>query len=132
MPGAVATATVTAVMPAGLFTKFSLQIQRKANVNEYANGETQAGALVGAEKRRWEAARRMTASALVALESFYASQNGMQLPFYVYDTTIPGVTWDSTGVATTGRYSVCFDNPEWSHSVGLGRGDSPFSFTEIA
>ena len=132
MPGAVVVATVSAVMPFSLFTKFSIQIQRKANINYYANGESQAGALVGAERRHWDVAKRLTGPVLATLAAFFVGRNGKQRPFYIYDITLTGVVWDNTGVLTTGRYAVCFDNDTWSHSIGLGRANTgPFSFTEI-
>lgn len=132
MPGSVVTATVSEVMPFELFTKFSLQIQRKANVNEYSDGAMQSGALVGSERRRWDIAQRLSASELTSLFNFYVAQNGKQLPFYIYDVTLPGVNWDATGILTTGRYPVRFDTDQWSHAVQIGRADTPFSFIEIA
>jgi len=131
MPGAVVTATVSAVMPFSLFTKFSSQMQYKGLSNTYANGEYQSSVLVSSVRRRWDLAKRLNAAFLIALKAFYVTQNGRQIPFYVYDVTLVGVVWDNTGAATTGRYAVCFDSG-WSDSIGLGRGDTSFSITEIA
>jgi len=131
MPGAVVTATVSTVMPFSLFAKFTAELQYKSLSNGYANGEYQSASLVGSARRRWDLAKRLASTDLAALKAFYLARNGRQIPFYVYDVSENGVAWDNTGVATTGRYAVCFDSG-WSETIGLGRGDAPFSITEIA
>lgn len=131
MPGAVVTATPSGVLPHPLFTKYALQIQRRANVNEYLDGTTQAAALVGAERRRWDLEQRLTAALLADLETFFEDHNGKQIPFYFYDTTIPGTVYDATGVATTGRVAVTFDTDSYSHTLSPGRASSPFALIEV-
>lgn len=131
MPGAVVTATVSAVMPFTLFKKFTRQEQYKSLSNGYSNGEYQSSAMVGSTRRRWDLSKRLAASDLSTLEAFYVAQNGRQIPFYIYDIMTPGVVWDNTGVVTTGRASVCFDS-SLTETIGVGRGDVPFSITEIS
>jgi len=117
-------------MPFSLFTKFSLQLGYKSIENRYANGEYQTSSLVGSSRRSWNLAKRLGAAEFMALGAFYTAQNGRQIPFYIYDVTIPGVVWDDDGSATLGRYVVRFDSP-WSDTVGIGRGDCTFSIIEV-
>ena len=132
MPGAVVTAgALSTVMPFALYTKFSESTQYKCIINDYADGGRQVSPLVESVRRSWSLAQRLTTSQVSALKAFFMSHNGRQLPFYIYDITQAGVTWDSTGVLTTGRVSVCF-NSGWSDSVQLGRNGVTFSLIEIA
>lgn len=119
-------------MPFHLFTQYTLQYQRRANVNWYSNGESQAGALVGAERRLWDLAQRLTATPLAALQALYVAQNGQQIPMWFYDTTIAGTVYDATGVLTAGRVAVTFHNDTYSHTLGLGRASSLFALIEVA
>jgi hypothetical protein len=66
----------------------------------------------------------LTPTSLVALRNSFDARNGSAEPFYFfgpYDTN-PKSSYDPTGVATVGRYTVRF-NGDWQQSSGPGRSD---------
>ena len=74
-----------------------------------------------------------TRAASDALRDFFEARGGPTEPFYFYDPyeTNPKFSWDPTGAATTGRYTVRFDG-EWSQTVGPGRSDVSIELIELA
>jgi len=128
MPGNVATATASIVMPLVLCSSFQRSETWKSNVNGYANGEHEAASLVTNSRRVWELTVPMAAAALVALRDFFDARNGQQLPFYFYDTH-EGV-YDDTGTLANGRYLVRFASA-WSHSRQVGRQPASISLIEL-
>lgn len=81
---------------------------------------------------------RLTASALVALRTFYENLNGPLEPFFWYNPMEPapgqppGSNYDATGFSMQGRHTVCFLSTSWSESTPLGRSTSSFSLVERA
>jgi hypothetical protein len=67
------------------------------------------------------------------LRDFYNARNGPQEAFYFYDPfeTVPKFSYDPTGVATAGRYTVRFDSP-WQQSGGPARLDVQLAVVQIA
>ena len=128
MPGNVATATASLVMPLVLCSSFQRSERWKSHVNGYANGEHEAASLVTNSRRAWDLTIPLAPAALAALRDFFDARNGQQQPFYFYDTH-EGV-YDATGVLANGRYIVRFASA-WSHVRQLGRQPANFSLIEI-
>jgi hypothetical protein len=84
-------------------------------------------------RRWWRQAKRFTPAALGTLRNFFDARNGSAEPFYYYDPydTSPKLSYDSTGVATVGRYIVRF-NGDWQQSSGPGRSDTQIELLELA
>ena len=84
-------------------------------------------------RKRLRLAKRLPPTPLQTLRDFYDARSGPTEPFYFYDPyeTNPKFSWDPTGIATTGRYTVRFDG-EWSQTVGLGRSDVSIELIELA
>lgn len=133
MPGSVANAAPTLVMPRFLCAAFQHTREYQVLVNEYKNGEVQTNALTADSRKRWQLSVRLTPTAIAALFAFYVSMNGPQGEFYFYDfyETDPQFSYDATGVATTGRYTVRFDSP-WQQASFPARSQSDFILQEIA
>ena len=87
-----------------------------------------AGARTFSVRRTW-----MNDTQRLALRNFYDARNGTHEPFYFCDPyeTSPKFTYDPTGVAVTGRYTVRF-NSDWSQSVTPGRSDVQIEIIELA
>ena len=133
MPGSVQIAAPAEVMPWGLCRAFTHSREFAAVENEYKNGEWQRGLLVAISRKRWSIARRLAPDALEELREFYEDRSGPQEPFYFYDPwdTSPKFSYDPTGVATTGRYTVRFDG-FWEQTSGMGRADVQVDLVQLA
>jgi hypothetical protein len=128
MPGNVATATASSVMPLVLCSSFQRSESWKSNANSYANGEHEAASLVTNSRRVWELTIPLASAALATLRDFYDGRKGEQLPFYFYDTHEGA--YDATGTLANGRYIVRFARP-WSHARAIGRMPASISLIEI-
>ncbi len=133
MPGSVASAAPSTVMPWRLCKAFTHDREFAVEENEYRNGESQRGRLSDTSRKRWRLAQRLTPAELDELRDHFEARHGMLEPFYVYDVweTDPKFSYDETGVSVTGRYTVRYDSP-WQQAVGMGRTDVDFGFREIA
>jgi phage-related protein len=133
MPGSVANAAPTTVMPNSLSRAFVHTREYPVIDNEYRNGESQRSAQATTSRKKWTLTKRLTPSQLAALRTFYDARNGTHEPFYFYDPyeTNPKFAYDPTGVAVAGRYIVRF-NSDWSQSVTPGRSDVQLELIELA
>jgi hypothetical protein len=133
MPGSVQNAAPTAVLPITISRAFSHTREFPVIDNEYRNGESQRSVDAATSRKRWMLAKRLTAAQLQTLREFYDARSGPLEPFYFYDPyeTNPKFSWDPTGQALNGRYTVRF-NSDWSQSVGLGRSDVQIELIELA
>jgi len=133
MPGSVQNAVPAAVLPHSLSRAFGHAREYIVIENEYRNGESQRSRLVETSRKRWRTARRLTPTLLGAFRDFYDNRSGPLEPFYFYDPwdTSPRFSYDPTGVATAGRYTVRFE-VAWEQSVGLRRTDLEISLIELA
>lgn len=133
MPGSVANASPATVMPNSLSRAFSHSRVYPIVENQYRNGESQRSALATASRKTWTLSKRLTPTQLAALRTFYDARNGSHEPFYFYDPyeTNPKFSFDPTGAALTGRYTVRF-NTELSQSVTPGRSDVQLELIELA
>ena len=133
MPGSVQSAAPATVLPNSLSRAFVHSREYPLLENEYRNGESQRSVQATNSRKRWRLAKRLTPALLQALRDFYDARNGPQEPFYFYDPyeTSPKFSYDPTGVATPGRYTVRFTG-EWSQTAGLGRSDMNVELIELA
>jgi len=133
MPGSVASAVPTTVLPQSLSRSFDHEREFPVVGNEYRNGESQRLFLAASSRKRWRQAKRLTAAQMATLRSFYLARKGPQEPFYIYDPwdTSPKFSWDATGVATVGRYTVRFGGA-FEQVMAIGRGEVSIEMIEIA
>jgi phage-related protein len=133
MPGNVANATPSVVLPQTLSRAFVHTREYPVIDNEYRNGESQRSAQAATSRKKWTLTKRVTPTQLRALLAFYDARNGTHEPFYFYDPyeTNPKFSYDPTGAAVTGRYTVRF-NSDWSESVAPGRSDVQVELIEVA
>lgn len=133
MPGSVPNATPATVLPWGLCKAFTPSRELAVRGNEYRNGESQRSRQVDTSRKSWAITRRLTTSELQALRNYYGARNGPVEPFYFYDhtETSPKFSYDPTGQAVIGRYTVRF-NGAWSQEVQLGRAEASFGIVQLA
>jgi phage-related protein len=133
MPASIQNAVPVAVLPQSLCRAFVHTREYPVIDNEYRNGESQRSVESATSRKRWRLAKRLTPAQLQALRSFYEARNGPAEPFYFYDPyeTNPKFSYDSTGQAVAGRYTVRF-NCEWSQSASPGRAEVVIELVEVA
>ncbi len=133
MPGSIQNAAPSTVLPQSLSRAFVHDRAYPVIENEYRNGESQRSALATTSRKQWRLAKRLTPAQLQALRDFYEARKGPHEPFYFYDPyeTNPKFSYDPTGQATQGRYTVRF-NGEWNQSAGPGRADVSIELIELA
>jgi phage-related protein len=132
MPGSVQNAVPSTVLPQTLCRAFARSQEYPVIDNEYRNGESQRSVQAANSRKRWRLAKRLTSAQLAALRDFYDARRGPIEPFYFYDPyeTAPKFSWDPTGQATVGRYTVRF-GCAWSQDVGLGRAEVEIDLVEV-
>src|SRR4051794_32193939 len=115
MPGSVANASPSAVMPLALARQFSEQRELPVRVNEYRDGTLHRTREASTSRRRFTATVRLDATNLIALQSFWATMRQSAF-FYYHLKETPSGGYDPTGVATAGRYTVRLATP-WAESM---------------
>jgi len=126
MPGNIAAPTPTLVMPQQLCTAFSESRNYEQLRNEYHDGTPQASQLAQASRRTWKLSRRLIASQLATLRTFWENVGGGLKPFLFYNPyegSPVGSNYDAAGVNPTGRYVAAFRN-NWMQTTGLSRTDA--------
>ena len=133
MPGSVQNTVPLTVLPQSLCRAFAHERAYPLVENKYRNGESQRSVQAATSRKRWRLAKRLTPAPLQALRGFYEARKGPTEPFYFYDPyeTSPKFSYDPTGQALAGRYTVRFEG-EWNQSVGLGRADVSIELIELA
>ena len=133
MPGSVQNAAPATVLPQSLCRAFVHERAYPLIENEYKNGESQRSVLATNSRKRWRLRKRLTPATLQALRNFYDARSGMFEAFYFYDPyeTIPKFSYDPTGLAVAGRYTVRFDCG-WSQSADPCRTDVEITLAELA
>jgi hypothetical protein len=132
MPGNVALATPSGVLPQSLSKAFQQTREYPVLANVYRNGEFQRSLLGGDSRKRWVVSKRLTATQLSALETFFNSHK-YSVPFYFYDPfeTDPFGYWNADGALNQGRFIVTFDG-QFSYELYAGRHNCDFSLIEVA
>ena len=138
LTGNVANAVPSGVMPASLCTAFTEMREYAALQNEYHDGTLERGLLAQTSRRTFKLTKRLSATDLATLKSFWDQKDGGMVPFFFYNPFDVasgqqiGSNWDSTGNSTQGRVTVVFRG-NWSQSTGLARTDIPqIELAEVA
>ena len=133
MPGSVDVAYPMTVLPWGLCKAFARSHEWPVALNEYSSGEAQRWYLAGSTRLSWQLSRALTAANLTILLEFWQDRDGPMEPFYFYDPwdTSPLFSYDATGVATAGRYTVRFDG-SWESTTGIARSIVPLKLVQLA
>jgi hypothetical protein len=133
MPGSVANAAPTTVLPRSLCSAYARAQEFPLLSNQYSDGAFQGTVQATVSRKRWIVSKRLPPDVLQELRAFYEARKGRTEPFYFYDPyeTSPKFSHDSTGVATAGRYTVRFDS-DWDQSTGTSRSDLAVSLIELA
>jgi len=133
MPGSVANAVPSTVLPWSLSRAFVRSQEYPVIANDYAGGESQRSVAASNSRKRWRLAKRLAPAQLQALRDFYDARKGAQEPFYFYDPweTNPKFSYDPTGQATQGRYTVRFEGA-WEQSAGIGLIEVSLELIELA
>ena len=127
MPGSVANAAPSTVMPFGACKAFSESRELAVRGNEYPDGTLQRVRQVATSRRSFSQTRRLAGSDLVALRTFWLTvRHGA---FYFYHSKEGA--YDATGVATAGRYTVRFEG-DWSQAMEIARGEVGLGLVEVA
>ena len=126
MPGNLMSAAPTAVMPESLCLSFVELREFVQLQNQYHDGTVQRSQLAQTSRRTFRLSKRLTASLLSALYSFWDSQNGGMTPFAFYNPFDVasgqqiGSNYDSTGNNTQGRVTVVFRG-NWAQATDVAR-----------
>jgi hypothetical protein len=113
-------------MPASLSTAFTESREYAQLQNQYRDGTIQRSQLAQTSRRTFRLSKRLDASVLSALYSFWVSQKGGLTPFAFYnpfEVTAGqqiGSNYDATGNSTQGRVTVVFRGP-WAQATDLAR-----------
>jgi hypothetical protein len=132
MPGLVASAAATEVMPATVSVAFERRQEFPLRSNTYVDGVFQASVQGTVSRKRWSLSKRLGYTALQILRTFYDARRGKTEAFFFYDPyeTSPKFTADPTGVATTGRYKARFDM-DWAQVTNAVRSDVDVTLIEV-
>jgi len=122
MPGNVAIAAPSGVMPYALCASFTESREYVQLQSQYHDGTVQRSQLATTSRRTFHLAQRLDATKAAALKAFWDGQQGGVVPFLFYNL-VEG-PYDPTGDATTGRYTVVFRN-NWQQTTSLARTDVP-------
>lgn len=126
MPGNLQQAAPNGVLPLSLCTAFTELREYAQLQNQYHDGTVQRSQLAQTSRRTFRLSKRLSASQLSALFSFWISQNGGLTPFAFYNPfDVPvgqqiGSNYDPTGNNTQGRVTAVFRG-NWSQATDLGR-----------
>jgi hypothetical protein len=142
MPGNVAGAVPSGVLPQVLCSAFSESRQFPMLAAGYHDGTTERSLIVdgvnGASSlRTWKLNAMLTAVQEAALIAFFESHEGGLIPFYFYNPVEAapgspfGSNWDGSGGAVTGRHTMAFRGG-WSETTGMPITAAGIEMVEIA
>lgn len=126
MPGNIQIAAPSGVMPASLCTAFTELREYVQLQNQYHDGTIQRSQLAQTSRRTFRLSKRLSASLLSTLYSFWVSHNAGLTPFVFYDPFDVGSgqqissNYDSTGSNTQGRVTVVFRG-NWTQATDIAR-----------
>jgi hypothetical protein len=113
-------------MPASLCTAFTELREYVQLQNQYHDGTIQRSQLAQTSRRTFRLSKRLSASVLSALYSFWVSQNAGLTPFAFYNPFDVasgqqiGSNYDPTGNNTQGRVTVVFRG-NWAQATDIAR-----------
>ena len=127
------------VMPFHLARAFKRTATMLVLANDYPNGEAQRSSLVSTSRSFWELdlalATTIGQDFIDELETHWKNHGGAKIPFTFYDTseTDPPYSYDITGIAATGKYTVRYDGLfQKTINIGQLRGSIPIRLVELA
>jgi hypothetical protein len=135
MPSDVIAAAPTDVLPLLVTAGLNETLRIEALVNVYVDGSSDRGPLQINPRKFFRCTVRLTpdgvgAATWTALWNFYRLHIGTPFYFYLLRETTPPFTYDATGQATAGRYTVVFDGP-YAETGFLGSCQASFGMREI-
>jgi phage-related protein len=133
MPGSVANAAPTTVLPWKLCQAFSRTSDWMLTLNTYRGGETQRTPLTTTSRLSWQITFGVNATDLAALLAFYQARKGSHQAFYFYDPLEYSTlfSYDPTGVSAVGRYTVRFEG-SWESTTNMPRSTVGIRLVQIA
>lgn len=132
MPGNVANAVASTVLPRPFCSVFTQSREWLALVNEYENGESQRHPKVATSRKSWQLTAMLTPTQLTALRTFIEARQFIEaFWFYDFTETVPRASYDATGTATVGRYKVVARGP-WKDTVTIPRSQADLQLIEVA
>jgi hypothetical protein len=128
MPGLVAAANPTTVLPAGLARALTeTRTFRTLISGPYNDGRDQRRSEALTSRKAWTLTRRLAYSDWLALRNFYLARRGPAEEFYFYPRV---ADHDPTGQSATGRYTVRFASA-LSGTYGVPRFEAAFELIEV-
>ena len=94
----------------GIYPKWIRREIKEARGNRVADAHETGGIDEDDIRYAWDLSINIQKSSLATHWSFIKARFGAGKAFYFYDLLNNGFVWDATGVFTTGRYLVRFDN----------------------
>src|ERR1035437_7287879 len=137
VPGNLVQSAPNGVMPASLCTAFTELREYVQLQNQFHDGTIQRSQLAQTSRRTFRLSKRLSASVLSALYSFWVSQTAGLTPFAFYNpfdvvaNQQIGSNYDSTGNNTQGRITVAFRG-NWAQSTDLARSNLQLELIEVA
>jgi phage-related protein len=133
MPASPQNAAPAAVLPPSLRRAFEHVREFAVSANEFVDGTSQPGLLANTSRRRWRLAKRLARAKMAELRAFYEARKGAHEAFCFCDPyeTNPRFSYDATGAAIQGRYTVRFEGG-WSQAMGLARREVEIQLVEVA
>jgi hypothetical protein len=131
MPNDVVVTAPADVLPAGLASQFQIDERLESFDNKYPDGSSDRLNLANLPRHYFTLVRPVNGAQWRALRDFYFAHVALPFFFYVPRETVPPYSFDPTGAATDGRYTVVFDSP-WSETLGVGRSSAQFTLREVA
>lgn len=129
MPGTIAAATATTVLPWKGALAFSEARRWPQKVSQpYSDGRVNLRMQANIDRREWRISRRLDYSEWETLRDFYSARDGAAESFYFYATL---ATHDETGESLTGRYLVRFQGA-LPMTYNLGYISTDFRLVEVA
>lgn len=117
-------------MPYSLCTAFAESREFVELQAQYHDGTTERSQLAQTSRKTFKLDKRLPATLMVALKSFWDAQQGGVVPFLFYNPAEGA--YNSTGNSTQGRYTVVFRG-NWSQTTGMQRTDIPqIELAEVA
>jgi hypothetical protein len=126
MPGNIAIAAPSGVMPATLCTAFTELREYAQLQSQYHDGTVQRSQLAQTSRRTFRLSKRLCAADLATLYAFWVAKLGGLIPFAFYNPFEVaaghdiGSNYDPTGNGTQGRVTVVFRGP-WAQAMDLAR-----------
>jgi hypothetical protein len=131
MPNNLNPANPVDVMPKELSKSFQMDLRLEALLNQYPDGSSDRNALAANVRHYFRMTQGLISADWAAMRSFYTSHQGQPFYFYHLRETVPPWSYDPTGAATVGRYTVVFDG-QWSDTYNIARTDVALQLREVA